>query len=62
MEDNQTLFDIIQNALDETLKATGQMYVLYDLSLIHISNSTKGSLFKAAQMPSTTVRAVDSRP
>ena len=30
VEDNQTLFDIIQNALDETLKATGQMYVLYD--------------------------------
>ena len=30
VEDNQTLFDIIQNALDETLKATKQMYVLYD--------------------------------
>lgn len=30
VEDNQTLFDIIQNALDETLKATGQMYVLFD--------------------------------
>lgn len=30
VEDNQTLFDIIQNALDETLKATGNMYVLYD--------------------------------
>lgn len=30
VEDNQTLFDIIQNALDETLKATGKMYVLYD--------------------------------
>ena len=30
VEDNQTLFDIIQNALDETLKATGQVYVLYD--------------------------------
>lgn len=30
VEDNQTLFDIIQNALDETIKATGQMYVLYD--------------------------------
>ena len=30
MEDNQTLFDIIQTALDETLKATSQMYVLYD--------------------------------
>lgn len=30
VEDNQTLFDIVQNALDETLKAAGQMYVLYD--------------------------------
>lgn len=30
VEDNQTLADIIQNALDETLKATGQIYVLYD--------------------------------
>lgn len=30
VEDNQTLFDIAQNALDETLKATGKMYVLYD--------------------------------
>ena len=30
VEDNQTLFDIIQNALDETLKATGKMFVLYD--------------------------------
>ena len=30
VEDNQTLFDIIQTALDETLKATSQMYVLYD--------------------------------
>ena len=27
VEDNQTLFDIIQTALDETLKATSQMYV-----------------------------------
>lgn len=30
VEDNKTLFDIIQAALDETLKATGRMYVLYD--------------------------------
>lgn len=30
VEDNKTLFDIIQTALDETLKATGKMYVLYD--------------------------------
>lgn len=30
VEDNKTLFDIIQVALDETLKATGRMFVLYD--------------------------------
>jgi len=30
VEDNQTLFDIIQNALDETILNTGQLYVLYD--------------------------------
>lgn len=30
VEDNQTLFDIIQNALDETLMNTKKMFVLYD--------------------------------
>ena len=30
VEDNKTMWDIIQTALDETLKATGQMYVLFD--------------------------------
>lgn len=30
VEDNKTLSDIIQNALDETLQATGVMHVLYD--------------------------------
>ena len=30
VEDNQTLFDIIQNALDETLKSQKYMYVMYD--------------------------------
>lgn len=30
IEDNQTLFDIIQNALDETLDNTGKMYFIYD--------------------------------
>ncbi len=29
-EDNATLFDIVQNALDETLQAKSKMYVLYD--------------------------------
>lgn len=30
VEENQTLFDMIQNALDETLTNTKQLYVLYD--------------------------------
>lgn len=30
VEDNQTLSDIIQNALDLTLDATGNMFVFYD--------------------------------
>lgn len=30
VEDNKTLFDIIQGALDETLRGTYQLYVLYD--------------------------------
>ena len=29
-EDNSTLFDIVQNALDETLQAKTKLYVLYD--------------------------------
>ncbi len=29
-EDNQTMFDIIQNALDETLKNTKRLFVLFD--------------------------------
>jgi len=30
MEDNVTVFDMIQNALDITLKVSGKLYVLYD--------------------------------
>ena len=30
VEENQTLFDMIQNALDETLMNTGQLFCLYD--------------------------------
>lgn len=41
-EDNATLFDIAQNALDETLQAKTQLYVLYDdvgkLTLKNIEN------------------------
>lgn len=42
VEDNTTLFDIAQNALDETLQARTQIYVLYDnvgkLTLQNIEN------------------------
>lgn len=45
-EDNKTLFDIIQNALDDTLKAKTTMYVLYDkagkLTLSNIGNMKAG--------------------
>ena len=30
VEDNKTLFDIVQNALDDTLRSTTRLYVLYD--------------------------------
>lgn len=42
IEDNISLFDIVQNALDETLMSTGKLYVLYDdvgkLTLQNIEN------------------------
>ena len=42
IEDNQTLFDIIQNSLDLTLSNTNDLYVFYDdfgkLTLKHIKN------------------------
>ena len=45
-EDDKTLFDIIQNALDDTLKAKTTMYVLYDkagkLTLSSIGNMKLG--------------------
>lgn len=48
VEDNRPLFDIIQTALDETLKATSQMYVLYDdvgkLTLKNIGDMKLGLL------------------
>ncbi|HIT19223.1 MAG TPA: hydrolase [Candidatus Fimivivens faecavium] len=48
IEDNQTLFDIIQGALDETLQATGRLYVMYDdygyLTLRSIENLRLGLL------------------
>lgn len=48
VENNKTLFDIIQTALDETLKATSQMYVLYDdvgkLTLKNIGDMKLGLL------------------
>lgn len=30
LESNKTLFDIVQNALDETMQSKGKLYVLYD--------------------------------
>lgn len=48
IEDNTTLFDIIQNAIDETLQATTHLYVLYDdvgkLTLRNIENMRLGLL------------------
>ena len=45
-EDNATLFDIVQNALDETLQAKTQMYVMYDdvgkITLKNIENMKLG--------------------
>lgn len=42
VEDNSALFDMLQNALDETLTNSGQMFVLYDdfgkLTLKNIAN------------------------
>lgn len=50
-EDNTTLFDIAQNALDETLQAKTQLYVLYDkvgkLTLQNIENMKLNLLIDA---------------
>lgn len=50
-EDNQTLFDIIQNALDITLQSKKEMYVLYDdfgkLTLKSIADMKVGILLDA---------------
>lgn len=52
VEDNQTLFDIIQNALDETLMNTRRLYVLFDdfgkLSLRDASALTLDLLLEAS--------------
>lgn len=52
VEENQTLFDIVQNALDETLRNTGQLFILYDecgsLTLKNI-NSLKTDLLIDAE-------------
>lgn len=48
VEDNQTLFDIIQNALDLTLQNKNELYVLYDdfgkLTLKNVGNMKVGIL------------------
>lgn len=50
-EDNMSLFDIAQNALDETLRAKTQLYVLYDnagaLTLRNIENMKLNLLIDA---------------
>ena len=50
-EDNNTLFDIAQNALDETLQARNRLYVLYDnagkLTLQNIENMKLNLLLDA---------------
>lgn len=44
-EDNKSLFDIIQAALDATLQATGQLFVLYDKSgCLMLSNISRMKL------------------
>lgn len=49
---NQTLFDIILNAIDETVVATGNLYYIYDdfgrLTLKNIKNSTLNVIINAA--------------
>ena len=46
VEENSSLFDMVQNALDQTLTNTGDMYVLYDdfgkLTLKHLSSMAVG--------------------
>ena len=52
VEENQTLFDMVQNALDETLRQTKQLFILYDdcgsLTLKNI-NSLKTDLLIDAE-------------
>lgn len=50
-EDNKSLFDIVQDCLDQTLMNTGDMYVLHDdfghLSLSHVRSLTRNILIDA---------------
>lgn len=52
IEENTSLFDMIQNALDITLQNTNEMYVLYDdcgkLTLKNISNMTANILIDSS--------------
>ena len=51
VEENQTLFDIVQNALDETVRTTKQLFVLYDdvgkITLKNINSMKVGLLIDA---------------
>ena len=51
VEDNTSLFDMIQNALDLTLQNTGRMYVLYDDCLLYTSPSPRDR--QKSRMPSS---------
>lgn len=52
VEENQTLFDMLQNALDETLLNTGKLFVLYDdcgnLTLKNVNSLKTDLLIDAA--------------
>ena len=59
VEENQTLFDMVQNALDETLRQTKQLFILYDdcgrLTLKNI-NSLKTQLHIDAETDRKSTR------
>ena len=64
VEDNQTLFDVIQGALDQTLLNTGELFVLYDdcgkLSLRNVRSMAVGYLIDTSNAGDFTYeRSID---
>lgn len=63
VEDNTSLFDMIENALDLTLQNTGEMYVLYDdfgkLTLKNISSMLVGTAGACLMIDSETAGNYD---